>query len=45
MLACYLTIIGKHEAETCQWNMLVKGVYLCETLYFGKVSTPSLSVA
>jgi len=33
MLACYLNMIGKHKTETCLWNMLVKGVYLCETPY------------
>jgi len=33
MLACYLNMIDKHKAETCLWNMLVKGVYLCETPY------------
>ena len=29
-------MIDKHKAETCQWNMLVKGVYLCETAVFPK---------
>jgi len=33
MLACYLNMIDKNKAETCLWNMLVKGVYLCETPY------------
>jgi len=26
-------MIDKHKAETCQWNMLVKGVFLGETHY------------
>jgi len=36
-------MIDKHKAETCQWNMLVKGVYLFGTPYCCTASTPSLS--
>jgi len=38
-------MIDKHKVETYQWNILVKGVYLCETPYCSTASTPWIKTA